>query len=329
MLLPGKLPLALAAFCAVMVPQQVTPSDPPKDKPAPPMRVAVEHIVPDAKITLDGMRGLGTGDGSVWVSMREAGKVVRVDPKTNTIAQSIATSKAPCPGMTFGFGAMWVPLCGSDGIARIDPKTNAVTDTMTKGLSGAAGPMVTGVDSLWALTDDRATLVRIDPVSKIVVAEVNTGAGGSSMTFSLDAIWLTNGKTDTLARIDAYRNLIAESIAVGKGPVAVAFGAGSVWTLNAGDATVSRVDPKTNKVTETVKLGVPAGAGQIVVAAGSVWVSAPGLPLVRIDPRTNQVAQIFTGTGGGIVFFAEDSLWIAADGQTLWRLDPKRVEATR
>ncbi len=72
----------------------------------------------------------------------------------------------------------------------------------------------------------------------------------------------------------------------------------------------------------------PTG-GQIAVGEGSVWVSAPGVPLLRIDPRTNQVAQIFTGLGGGQVFVAEGSVWIVADAKTVWRLDPKRIEATR
>lgn len=102
--------------------------------------------------------------------------------------------------------------------------------------------------------------------------------------------------------------------------------------LNAGGAgggTVSRIDPKTNKVVETVKLGATLTAGQIAVGEGSVWVSAPGLPLVRVDPRTNLATQIFTGAGGGSVFVAEGSVWIMADAKTIWRLDPKRIDATR
>jgi streptogramin lyase len=74
---------------------------------------------------------------------------------------------------------------------------------------------------------------------------------------------------------------------------------------------------------------MPVVGGQIAVGEGSVWISAPGLPLARIDPRTNQVAQIFTGVGGGLVFVAEGAIWIGADAKTIWRLDPKRIEATR
>jgi len=308
---------------------QTPVNEPPKNKPAPAIRVAVERLKPDVVFDLAGTRGVGTGDGSIWLSLKEAGTVVRVDPKTNKVTETITLPKPPCPGMTFESGAMWVPLCGTAGIARVDAKTNTVTTTVTKGIAKAVGSMWTGVGSLWVIADDKGTLARIDPVTGAVVAEIYTSAGASGLASGQDALWLTNASTNQLARITMHTNLIAETIKVGKSPVAVAFGEGAAWTLNAGDATVSRIDPKTNKVTETIKLGVSMTTGQLVVGEGSVWVSGPGAPLVRIDPRTNQVAQIFTGVGGGFVALAEGSVWIAADAKTLWRLDPKRIEATR
>jgi streptogramin lyase len=102
-----------------------------------------------------------------------------------------------------------------------------------------------------------------------------------------------------------------------------------VWTLNAGDGTVSRVDPKTNKVVNTIKLGVPITGGQIAAGEGSIWVSSPGAPLFRIDPRTNHVVQQFTGEGGGALLIAQGAVWLAATPKVIWRLDPKLVEATR
>lgn len=330
MLLSSKGPIAaFVSLLSLASPAQSPSTDAPKNTPAPPVRVAFERLVPDAKLDLGGTRGLAAGDGIIWVSVKETKTLVRIDPKTNAITKTITLTAPPCPGMTFAFDAMWVPLCGTAGIARVDPKTNAVTATISKGLQAVTGPLTTGAGSLWSISDGKGTLARIDPVAGAVVAEVYTGGGSESVAVGQDTLWVGNAATNMVARISAYTNLLDEWITVGKGPIGVAVGEGAVWTLNSKDASVSRVDTKTNKLAETMKLGVPFVAGQITVGEGSVWVSAAGLPLARIDPRTNRVAQIFTGVGGGMVVVAEGAVWIAADAKTLWRVDPKRIEATR
>lgn len=336
MLLSGQstfLLLCLSLYVAGgPAPSAQDPADKPKDKAAPAIRVAVTQLKPDATIDLGGTRGFGSGDGSVWVSLKESGTVVRIDPKTNKTTQTITLGKPPCGGVTSGLGGVWVPLCGTAGVARIDskdPKANAVTTTVTKGLTRVSGRVVTGVESVWVISDEHGTIARIDPATNTVIAEVYTGSAASGLAFDQDQLWVISATTNQIAKISAHTNLLAETINVGKAPVGVASGEGSIWTLNAGDATVSRVDPRINKVAETIKLGAPITGGQIAVGEGSVWVSAPGLPLLRIDPRTNQVAQVFTGLGGGQVLVAEGAVWITADAKTIWRLDPKRIEATR
>jgi virginiamycin B lyase len=102
-----------------------------------------------------------------------------------------------------------------------------------------------------------------------------------------------------------------------------------VWTLNQGNGSVTRVDTSTNKVVKTIDVGMNVASGEIAAGEGSVWISAAGVPLVRIDPRTNKVAQRFSGEGGGAVFVAHGSVWIAAGPNTTWRLDPKLVAGMR
>jgi virginiamycin B lyase len=106
-------------------------------------------------------------------------------------------------------------------------------------------------------------------------------------------------------------------------------GEGAVWTLNRGDHSVTRVDPATNKVVATIPVGHEVGKGDIAVGEGGVWLSAPGSPLVRLDPRANRVAQRFTGEGGGAVAVAHGSVWIAAAAGTTWRIDPKLAASLR
>jgi streptogramin lyase len=79
----------------------------------------------------------------------------------------------------------------------------------------------------------------------------------------------------------------------------------------------------------TIPVGHGIGDGDIAVGDGAVWLSAPGSPLVRIDPRTNRAAQRFTGEGGGGVAVGLGSVWVAAGPAVTWRLDPALLAALR
>jgi streptogramin lyase len=144
-------------------------------------------------------------------------------------------------------------------------------------------------DSVWALTDARGTVSRIDPQQNELVAEFRVFADCRSLTF----------------------------------------GESSVWVLTAKDGKVERIDPKTNKITKTIETGAPAAGGTISFGEGSVWVSTAAFPLTRIDPTTEKVAQQFRGAGGGVVQAGAGSVWLAGkDTGKLLRFDPKRIAAT-
>lgn len=303
---------------------------PPPDKPAPvapTIRLPLSKLKPDATIDLGGERVLIAGDAGIWVSRREAGTVSKIDGKTNKPADPLAVGKEPCSSLATAFGSLIVPLCGAPGLARVDLKTNAITNVKAVVTSDAIGP-VTGVSSIWLITGGRKRLIRIDPETNTVVADVPLNAKALAMTFAQNSLWISTEENEVL-KINPYTIVTGEPIKVGKSPVSMALGEGALWTLNAGDGSISRVDLKTNRVATIIKLGVPIARGQIAVGEGSIWVSAPGVPLIRIDPRTNHVAQQFSGEGGGAVLVAQGAIWITATPTAIWRLDPKLIEATR
>jgi YVTN family beta-propeller protein len=306
--------------------------DPPAEKPvpvAPTVRLPLATLKPDSTIDIGGDRLMLSGDAGIGVSVREAGTVTKIDSKTNKPAEPIAVGKEPCAGLATGFGTLIAPLCGAPGLARVDLKTNAVT-VVAKGVTSAMVGPVTGVSSIWVISDAGRRLARIDPESNAIVADIplHPQAKALALAFGQGTLWIATDNNELL-KMSPYTLVTSEIIKVGKSPRSIAIGEGAVWTLNAGDDTVSRVDPKTNKVANTIKLGAPAAGGQIAVGEGSVWISAPGIPLARIDPRTNHVVQQFTGEGGGAILVAQGAIWIAATPKAIWRLDPKLIEATR
>src|SRR5688572_28959047 len=351
--------LVLAGTAFVTVNGQAVPSSPgatPTPAP-PPIKLALTSLKPEAVIEGGGDARMTVTPDAVWITNRSTGAVRKIDPKTNTSSVSLATGsagKGPCQPLVSAFRSLWVAFCDSRGLYRFEPPPDPsaaakpaidkpgtdkpATDKPAEEKKSAgpvaveiraAGPLATGTGSLWMITDTAGTLARIDPETNAVVAEISVPAGVTAMAFGMGAVWVTSSADNTLTRVNAATNVVEEAIKVGRGPVSVAVGEGSVWTMNGGDGTVSRIDPKTNKVTETIKSGVAGASGTIVVGEGSVWLSASGTPLTRIDPAANRMVQQFSGPGGGSLAIGLKSLWFGATPAAIWRVDPRRVEATR
>jgi virginiamycin B lyase len=366
MRVPGKPQLVALTILLGTISTGLAQSPKPEPTPAaPPIRLALTSLVPDATFEFAGDLRFASAQDAIWVSSRTTGKLTRIDTKTNKPGVSVEAGKEPCSGIVSAFRSLWVPLCGANSLARIEPPVEPAAAAakpeaklpdakpaeakpaetkpadakpaedkpspkpitlITTGIRGV-GALVSATGSIWIVTDSKGTLARIDPDTNAVVAEVTVAAGATNIVAAGDALWVTSPKG--VSRVNGYTNVVEETIKVGPSPLAVASGEGAVWVLNGGDGSVSKIDPKTNKVTETIKAGSTGTTGSIVVAEGSVWLSTPGFPLSRIDPKTNRLAQQFTGPGGGVLLVAQKSIWLNATPTHVWRIDPRRVEATR
>jgi YVTN family beta-propeller protein len=287
----------------------------------------MSELKAEAVYTVPGAPDWMAIEDSVWVSNSPKNSVSRLDPKSDKV-ETVAVGKAPCSGLAAGFGSVWVPNCGDQTISRIDVKTGKVRSTFPSGIADSEGGIAIGADSLWVLTDKKGILARIDPDTEKPVAEIRIAPGSYAVAFGEDGVWVTSTAKNLVTRVDPKTNLVLETIAVGKEPRFLTVGEGAVWTLNQGDGSVTRIDPKTNKVVATIPVGVPGPGGEISAGEGSVWVTAPGVPLSRIDPATNKVVQQFVGEGGDSVRASVGFVWLAdLKGGRVWRLDPKRVAA--
>ena len=315
--------LLISAFAAFADPQA------PKGAPLPPAEIPFARLTADAVVAVDLEPGAIESADDVWVSNRAAGTIVRIDAKENKPGKPVVVGAGPCASLVVAFDSVWVPLCGDSTLARVDPKTSKITATLKTKLASGDGRIATGVGSIWAITDSKGVVSRIDPATNLAVAEIYVAAGAYALVFADDALWITSESGDLLTRVNPHNNEIVETIKVGPKPGRLAVGEGAVWTLNRGDNTVTRVDPATNKVVATIALGDSAATGEIAAGLGSVWISAAGAPIIRIDPRSNRAVQRFTGQGGGAVLVAHGSLWVAASVGLTWRLDPLLVSALR
>jgi virginiamycin B lyase len=250
-------------------------------------------------------------DDAVWVASSNPASVHRIDPNTNKEVAVIPVPGDPCAGLAFGFGSLWVPLCGHpNSMARVDASTNRINAILPIGPAGEEGGIATSSDSVWIVSNDAGTLVRIDPATNTVRQKISIAAGSYNPCFSDAAVWITSGTTNLLTAVDATTGDVMAVIPVGPKPRFLTAGGGSIWTLNQGDGTVTRIDPGSKKVTATIAVGIPGHGGDIAWGAGSIWATSLGVPLTVIDAKTNKVVRQWVGPGGDSLRFGHDSIWL-------------------
>ena len=286
-------------------------------------------LKPDATIPVELERGSHVAADGIWIPQRRTPGVVRVNARNNSPDQPIALPKAPCGSVVLAAEALWTGLCDLGTLARIEVKNGNVSASVPLPLAEPAGTLAVASHSLWAISDAKGVVTRIDYEANTPVAEVYVAGKPFAVAADEGAVWVTSEDGNILTRINAQTNVVVEAIQVGPRPGFIAIGEGAVWTLNRGDGSVSRVDPGSNKVVHTIAVGADIADGTIAAGEGAVWISARGVPLVRIDPRTNRVTHRFTGEGGGAVVVGHGSVWVNAAVHTSWRLDPKLVAAMR
>jgi YVTN family beta-propeller protein len=254
--------------------------------------------------------GIVVGQGRVWVTISDYGKVRWIDPHTDKIAGEIAvggdpnsvgvepngyvwvarlkanqvTSLDPRLGravsshvvgsepntIAVGLGAVWVANSGDGTVSRIDPHFGAVHTIAAVGRHPSG--IAVGPDSVWVASFGDRTVARIDPRADRVTRRIRVRRSTQAIAVGSGAVWVTNSVENTVSRIDSRSNRVVKVIAVGHGPKGIAVAPSGIWVANSGDGTVSRIDPGSNKLLDrAIKLGGQPNA--IAAGLGAVWVT--------------------------------------------------------
>ena len=230
------------------------------------------------------------GQGSVWVTMSNQDSVARIDPKTNTVQQTIGAGQGPT-GITLGGGFVWVASSLDGTVLQIDPRANGgqVVDKIAVGNGPTA--VAYGLGGVWVANSVDRTVERIDPLTDKPGKPISVDAGADAIAVGDGAVWVAGKSAGVLSRIDPTSRSVTP-INVGNGPVAVAATPRAVWVANSQDATVWRVDPATNRVVGTVTVGEGPSGLAVGSAGRSVWVSNELSGTVsRIDPAVGKVVN--------------------------------------
>jgi virginiamycin B lyase len=250
-------------------------------------------------------------DDTVWVGSREPFAVHRIDPATNRVTARVVLPGTPCAGLAQGFGSLWVPLCAKpNALARVDLKTGKLAAILPVGPAVAEGGIAAGGDSLWMITDAKGVLSRIDPATGRVRQTIAIAPGSFNPIASDGVVWVSGHETGVVTAVDAGSGKVLAVVAIGKGPRFMTAGAGAIWVLLQDTGEIVRVDARDYKVTARIAAGLAGSGGDIKFGAGRVWATVMGVPLTRIDAKTNRIERQWTGPGGDSLDFAFDSVWL-------------------
>lgn len=293
----------------------------------PGIQIPFANLKAEAVVTLDGPAGALLFAQNLLAT--QGAKIARIDTKGNKALEAWSAAEGLCGGLANAFGSLWAPSCGKNSLLKIDTKSGKTSNTLEFGAQAGDQTIVASSDSIWAITDAKGTLSRIDPKEHNVVAEFRLATGCNALAFEADAIWATCPAENRVLRIDTKSNLVKERIEVASEPIAMAFAEGTLFVLGKKEGKISKIDPKTNKVTGTIETKVSGAVGTMAFGDGYLWLSQTGFPLTKIDVKNDKVMQQFYGDGAGTLKFAAGSLWLATTGKPeVKRIDPKRVAAT-
>jgi YVTN family beta-propeller protein len=147
------------------------------------------------------------------------------------------------------------------------------------------------------------------PAAEVVGRPIPVGDAPSAITVTpAGGIWVANTGAESVTFIDSRRPRVRSRIPVGEDPKAISAGPASVWVANFGDASVTRIDIPTRRVVATIPLG--AAPVDLAAVTDTLWVATEDDRVLRIDARSNQVAQTTRVSSAGALALAGDRLWV-------------------
>jgi YVTN family beta-propeller protein len=281
---------------------------------------------------------LGRGDDAA--ASGPSGTLVRIDPRTNAVADRAEIAGYP-NAVEVTAGGIWVADFRQGVLWRYDPATKAQQRISSNGeprdlaaigqdvYAAADGNNLTGSVSRY----DAMTGVRKDSVDLLACAL----ASGEGVIWAAGCPFVQRLSTGSrpLRKVREVFLPFARPATASDSRVQfreMAVGAGSLWVLgDALDQRMWRLDRRDGRVQATIRLGFPPRSA--VVAGGAVWIT-DGLHdvVVPVDVASGRVLPaIRVGRGASGITAADGAVWVANAGDgTVSRIDParRRVAAT-
>jgi branched-chain amino acid transport system substrate-binding protein len=185
-----------------------------------------------------GGSSISSGLGALWVTDGSQ-RLLKLDPRDGHQLASFDIGSY-VDDVAVGSGSVWVSSRFSGAVFAVNPATGAHTKIPIVGRPSETTPLpiaiAAGLGSVWVLTGNTPSVVRIDPRLQSVTATIPLTVGDNANAISAGegAVWVAESGTGTVARIDPSTSRVS-SIEVGGAPANLAAGDSSAWvTVQAG-----------------------------------------------------------------------------------------------
>lgn len=244
--------------------------------------------------------GSETGKAKGKVGQLEVRVLLKVDPETRQVL-SMVDEPTFGGALEVGAGAVWLASSDESSVVRVDPETEAI---LTTPIGSRPNKIVASEDGVWVtVADDTQSgrVVRINPETGEVIAEIETP--GIAESIAVDEVtgdvWVvsldqTQGKIDhennQLVRIDPATNGISERFEVEGGASSVAAAEdGKVW-VNTGvgrKQAMAKINPGNREIESILTFDRGSGnRGSPEIEDGFLWMVAPAGPGPPEGPRS-------------------------------------------
>jgi streptogramin lyase len=185
--------------------------------------------------------GVTTSADSVWLLSNAKGTLLRVDPASGNVRQTIAVP-AGSYNPAFAAGKIWVTRADGAEVTSVDATSgNVLGSAQTRGRPRF---LTAGNDAVWTLNQKDGSVTRIDASTGKVSATIETGMSGrgGDIAFADGLVWLTVRRVPLSAIDSATNTLLCQW--VGPGGDSLRIGHGAIWLTDYDGGTVTRYDLK-------------------------------------------------------------------------------------
>jgi DNA-binding SARP family transcriptional activator/streptogramin lyase len=269
---------------------------------------------------------LAVGDDAVWVANADDGTVLRIDPESYEVVETIGLG-ADVNSVAVGFGSVWVAGGNNESLFRIDPDENAVEETLRFGKADPLRPdpvffVATGLEAVW-ISQGRE-VVRIDPRTNEVTKRIALPSPAATASSHVVPVGLAAGGgnvwvptlDERLVRIDEGTGAISATTQLPDAGYAPDVGADALWLIVRTEIPqVSKFDP--SNLTQTASVPFPSERPEdfpvaLATAEGAVWAADHGRSLIwKIDSTTARAEPVATvGYHPISIAATPDTVWV-------------------
>lgn len=272
--------------------------------------------------------GIVAAGGGLWIKTDD-GHAVRIDPATNKVTarvalDSVADPSSYCQGIGTDGVAVWACATEDEGtaVAQLDPTDGQVVQRVQVGKKFDQLSIPGTGRGMWVLTGDGENVTLVDPATGKTTG-FHLGVDCEQLAVRGDRIVATASVANVVVELNAATGAVVGKVSLPSPRVAAVAG-GDIWVDTSAGLTRLGPDLTTKAIYPDV---VATGEGDVVAAAGSVWVRAADGAITRIDSNTGQLLERISPADpltAGSLYVAYGSIWTTSsdDGRVVrLRLD--------